>query len=185
MLCLIDFHSPSITDWIQSIGVVIAAIGLIINFYFQHKSTRTQIESTLVQIAISKRDFARYLIEITPQLEFKNVNPGTQDAFISIRALNQPAIDLKVVNCSKDLISIEGLKKAKTLPAGGNFGIGYTAKHPVDIFDEYGYDYELELKYKDVLGNSYRQKIRTSSVSETVNFSHPQRTLKPEFENGY
>lgn len=186
MLVEIDFGKPSVTDWIQSVGVFFAVIGLVINFIYQRRTTNAQLKATLNQIAMAKRDFERYLMEITPRLEFKNVNIETPEAFISIKILNQPLIDLQVYNLSNDLIGIsDALFKPHTYPSGGNAGIGYTIKHQIDIFDEYGFTYQVMIYYKDIMGNSYSQKLTLYSNSESINFSHPERTLKPEFIDNY
>lgn len=186
MLSVIDFNKPSITDWIQSMGVLFAVVGLIINFIYQRKATNAQLRATKDQIALSKRDFERFLIEVAPNLEFKNVNIETSDAFISISISNQPVIDFQAYNLSEDLIAIDNfMYKPRTFPRGGVIAIGYGIKHQIDIFDEYGFTYEIMIYYKDIMGNSYSQKLTAYSSSATVNFSHPERTLKPEFIDKY
>jgi hypothetical protein len=184
MIYLIDLNKPSITDWIQSVGVVIAAIGLIINFVYQRKSTNAQIKATLSQVALAKRDFQRYLIEITPQFVFKSVNIETVDVFVSIEVINQSVIDFYAENLSPELIAVnEWVGRPKAIPVGGNIGISYQPKHEFDIFDEYGFTYEFELHYKDIIGNSYSQKITAYSNSTVVNFDLPKRKLKKDYED--
>jgi hypothetical protein len=176
MICIINLNTPSITDWIQALGVVFASIGLVINFIYQRKSTDEQTKATLAQVEMAKRDFERYLVEIKPRFKFRMGNSETYNPYLLIDVISQPVFDFLAFNLSENQIELGSGQTPFTYEAGGEIVVSFKILHEVDIFNEYGYDYYLRLEYKDILGNLYSQNISIYN-SSTVHFEYPKLQL--------
>ncbi|MFF5382596.1 hypothetical protein [Pedobacter suwonensis] len=66
---------PSITDWIQAIGVILASIGLFINFYYQRKALREQYKVREIEEDRDRR-------AIMPWIEMESEYSELDESFV-------------------------------------------------------------------------------------------------------
>lgn len=110
---MILLEIPSITDWIQSIGAVIAAIGLVWTLVLQSKATRFQAEATQQQVEALKLQKHEFLLSIFPKFEIVKTDSSNNNLFgtLCIKCLNNQALIRTVVNESDSRITIKGYKQ--------------------------------------------------------------------------
>jgi hypothetical protein len=71
----INPEAPSLTDWIQAIGVILASIGLLVNFYYQRKTLLEQLKTREIEEERDRRS-------IMPWMELKHEYDETNFCYV-------------------------------------------------------------------------------------------------------
>jgi hypothetical protein len=168
---------PNITDWIQSFGVLIAAIGLIITFRLQRKATLAQIIATNAQVKatedqalatksqleVAERDYQRYIVELEPKIVFFELsfdeinNTGKLKARIEANAAFDVCFDYK----NKDSIYIDEIDDIPIdLQVDTCIDFNFKILNPHEFFsnqDPHKQLFSIATVYSDKLHNKYKQ----------------------------
>lgn len=150
---------PSITDWIQAIGVLLSVIGLSVTLWFQRETLQDQQEITRIE----QKNFR---FKFLPRLQLSTLGYNKlrqkRQLIFQIAILENHIQQISFENYFPEnyKISLPVLVNGVILPAGlkMKFTIEFELEDVFIEIEEYSGD-AIWMYYVDEIGNSYYQRI--------------------------
>jgi len=167
---------PSITDWIQAIGVIVASIGLVVTLLLQRKTLKEQQKITLIE---QQNFLNKYLPRLQLNLLGYNKKKQARNLVFEIVIIENHIQKIFFENYFPEshTITYPHIVRDVILPAGFKmrFTIDFVLDPVFEEIEEYTGDV-IRMIYVDELGNSYYQNIIYKGGNNI--FLEPAKRLK-------